>query len=85
MMKLKYDVGDPVVYRNDEGGVVTFEKGDTVAAIVFGKLITETYDVGLDWNGKEWYTTGFGTKTTVVDPSDPEAVRYFSEHPDEDD
>ena len=59
--------GDKFAYKNSGYGYVTYEDGSDAIEIKKGRLFTNCFDHGMDWNGQTWkFDSGLGLVTTIV-------------------
>ena len=55
------------VYKNVGFGLVSYEDGCDYVCKKKGKLYTEMFDCGMEWNGHTWeFDGGLGLRTLVV-------------------
>ena len=59
--------GDKFAYKNSGYGLVSYEDGSDAIGVKKGRLFTNTFDHGMDWNGQTWkFDSGLGLVTTIV-------------------
>ena len=59
--------GDKFAYKNTGDGLATHEDGSDAICIKKGRLFTDTFDHGMDWDSQTWkFDSGLGLVTTIV-------------------
>lgn len=58
---------DKFAYKNTGYGLVSYEDGSDAIGVKKGRLFTDCFEHGMDWNGQTWkFDSGLGLVTTVV-------------------
>ncbi|MDP3696687.1 MAG: hypothetical protein Q8R55_01490 [Candidatus Taylorbacteria bacterium] len=59
--------GDKFAYKNTGYGLVSYEDGSDAIGVKKGRLFTDCFEHGMDWNSQTWkFDSGLGSVTTIV-------------------